>query len=213
MVQCCLDMVGLDRTAAGVDIGVAAGCGRSEMRPRTDGAARKCSTGSWWCRTDCRHSASVTNEAVEPPAALDPGENQHLGDDAGKNGQRRASTRWQNQKKLNGPKNTGKQNWINTETKRIEAEIEKLAEVQENIKARKETLRVVYEEIKKLRMELVQEANRQEQKSCAVSGESGRSAKPRTTGTMLAGASGDATTEEIASWFMEARPNRVGEFW
>ena len=57
--------------------------------------------------------------------------------------------------------------------------------MQEKSRRGRKTLRVVYEEIKKLRMELVQEANRQEQKSCAVSGESGRSANPRTTITML----------------------------
>ena len=58
--------------------------------------------------------------------------------------------------KLNGPKNTAKhieamQTWINRETKRVEAEIEKVAEVQESSRVRKETPRVPHEEIKKLR--------------------------------------------------------------
>ena len=63
------------------------------------------------------------------------------------------------QKKLNGPKNTAKhieaqQNWINRESKRIEAESAKLAEMQENLRVRKETLSVAYEEIKILRADL-----------------------------------------------------------
>ena len=67
------------------------------------------------------------------------------GDYAGRNGQRRAYTRSRrslerelerHRKKLNGPKNTAKhieakQNWINTEAKRIEAEVEMLADMQD----------------------------------------------------------------------------------
>ena len=101
------DMVGLDRVAAGVDVDVAAGWGRLRCVPRTNGSARKCSTGNWWCRMDCRHSASVTNEAAEPPQTSTQEKINIL--ETTLAGQRRASTRWQNQKKLNGLKNTAKQ--------------------------------------------------------------------------------------------------------
>ena len=65
------------------------------------------------------------------------------------------------QMKLKGPKNIAKQteakqHWINTETKRIETMVEKL-EMQENIKIRKEALRVALEENEKLRTDLAQE--------------------------------------------------------
>ena len=66
------------------------------------------------------------------------------------------------QKKLNGPKNTAKQieakqNWINRESKRIETESVKVAEMQESIRVRKGTPRAAYEEIKKLRADLLRE--------------------------------------------------------
>ena len=69
------------------------------------------------------------------------------------------------QKKLNGPKNTAKhteakKNWINRESKSIEAESAKLAEMQENLRVRKETLSVAYEEIKILRADLCARENR-----------------------------------------------------
>ena len=64
--------------------------------------------------------------------------------------------RERHQKKLNGPKNTAKhieakQNWINRESKHIEAESAKLAEMQENLRVPQETSRIAYEEIKILR--------------------------------------------------------------
>ena len=219
-------MVGVDRMAAGVDVDVAWGDPRCV--PKTNASARSAAQGNWWCRTDCRHSASVTNEAAEPPQDLDPGENQHPGEDAGRNGHRRAFLSlaegyWRgelerHQKKLNGPKNTAKhieakQTWINRETKRIESEVEKLAEMQEDIKARKENT------------ERSVRGNRetpsgsgaggridgQEQESCLVSGESVRNlelqdnaCEGKSASKRMAGASRDATTEEIGSWFVEA---------
>ena len=74
------------------------------------------------------------------------------------------------QRKLNGPKNTAKhieakQNWINRESKRIEAESAKLAERQENFRVRKETLSVACEEIKILREELLREGERDRTRS------------------------------------------------
>ena len=66
------------------------------------------------------------------------------------------------QKKLNGPKRTAKhieakQNWINRESKRLEAETARLVELQESLRVRKETLKVAYEEIKILREDLLRE--------------------------------------------------------
>ena len=59
-------------------------------------------------------------------------------------------------KKLNGPKKTAKhieakQNWINRESKRLEAESAK------RLRGRKETLKMAYEEIKILREDLLKE--------------------------------------------------------
>ena len=65
-------------------------------------------------------------------------------------------------RKLSGPKKTAKhieakQNWINRESKRLESESAKLAEWQESVRVRKETLRVAYEGIKILREDLLRE--------------------------------------------------------
>ena len=61
-----------------------------------------------------------------------------------------------------GPKKTAKhieakQNWINRESKRLEAESARLTELQESLRVRKETLKVAYEEIKILREDLLRE--------------------------------------------------------
>ena len=40
---------------------------RSEMRSEDEWFCQTCSIGNWWSRTDCRHCASVTNEAADPP--------------------------------------------------------------------------------------------------------------------------------------------------
>ena len=99
------------------------------------------------------------------PAVVYSGKNCCLGEDAGWHGRRRAYLGWQRvlekeleklQKKLNGPKKTAKhieakQNWINRESKRLEAETARLTQLQESLRARKETLKVAYEEIKILR--------------------------------------------------------------
>ena len=66
------------------------------------------------------------------------------------------------QRKLNGPKKTAKhieakQNWINRESKRLESESAKLAEWQESLRVRKETLRVAFGEIKIRREDLLRE--------------------------------------------------------
>ena len=73
------------------------------------------------------------------------------------------------QKKLNGPKKTAKhieakQNWINRESKRLEAETARLTEPQESLRVRKETLKVAYEETKILREDLLREGRNDGQK-------------------------------------------------
>ena len=82
------------------------------------------------------------------------------------------------QKKPNGPKNTAKhieakQNWFNRESKRIETESAKLAEMQESLRVRKETLRAACEEIKILRQDLLEPLH--------VSGEHRRNSNPLDT--------------------------------
>ena len=37
------------------------------MRSEDEWFCQTCSIWNWWSRTDCRHCASVTNEAAEPP--------------------------------------------------------------------------------------------------------------------------------------------------
>ena len=117
-----------------------------------------------------------------------------------------------------------KQNWINRETKRIEAEVKKLTEMHENIKTQKEKLGVACEEIKKLRTELVHEGESMDkEKSHVLSPESLEGVRNReiqelclrrvTASKRMAGASKDASTDEIASWSAQADRNRVGDLW
>ena len=78
------------------------------------------------------------------------------------------------QKKLNGPKKTAKhieakQNWINRESKRLEAESARLTELQESLRVRKETLKVAYEEIKILREDLLRDREKRWTKTRATS--------------------------------------------
>ena len=127
--------------------------GKSEVRSEVEWFCQKCGTGNWWSRTDCRHCASVTNDAADAPqtsaqekiAVLEK-MLAGMGNDepilAGKRGLEKELEK--HQRKLNGPKNTAKhieakENWINRESKRIESESAKLAEMQENLRVRKET--------------------------------------------------------------------------
>ena len=71
------------------------------------------------------------------------------------------------QMKLKCPKNTAKhieakQNWINRESKRFEAQTVRLTELQKSLRARKETLKVAHEEIKILREDLLREGESME---------------------------------------------------
>ena len=42
-------------------------CGKSEVRSEVEWFCQKCGTENWWSRTDCRHCASVTNDAADAP--------------------------------------------------------------------------------------------------------------------------------------------------
>ena len=145
--------------------------GKSEVRSEDERFCQKCSTGNWWSRTECRHCASVTNETAELPqtsiqkkTAVVERTLACTGNDesflVGRGVPEKELKR--HQKNLIGPKNTAKhveakQNWINRETKRVEAESVKFVEKQESVRVRKETLRVAYEEAKKLRTDLLRE--------------------------------------------------------
>ena len=88
--------------------------------------------------------------------------------------------------KNNGPKKTAKhieakQNRINRESKRLEVETVRLTELQESLRARKETFKVTYEEIKILREDLLREGESMDKKK--VSGGHGGNSETRATGT------------------------------
>ena len=59
-----VDMVDLDRMAAGMDVDVAAGV---ENQRYTRGRMVLPTVQRWWSRTDCRHCASVTNSTADAP--------------------------------------------------------------------------------------------------------------------------------------------------
>ena len=125
------------------------------------------------------------------------------------------------QRKLNGPKKTAKhieakQNWINRESKRLEAESARLTELQESLRVRKETLKVAYEEIKILREDLLREGETMDKnKSHFLSPEDTEEIRRLeqqelafwrgSASKRLAGWTRDGSTEEIAGWMMEAQ--------
>ena len=125
------------------------------------------------------------------------------------------------QKKLNGQKKTAKhieakQNWINRESKRLEAETARLAELQESLRVRKETLKVAYEEIKILREDLLREGETMDKnKSHFMSPEDTEEIRRLeqqepaflrgSASKRLSGWTRDGSAEEIAGWMMEAQ--------
>ena len=140
--------------------------GKSEVRSDVEWFCQKCGTGNWWSRTQCRHCPSVTSDDSDIP--------QSSTQEKLLSWRRRwlvwattsvswlAKEFWRKNSKLNGPKKTAKhieakQNWINRESKRLEAKTVRLTELQESLKARKETVKVAYEEIKILREDLLRE--------------------------------------------------------
>ena len=125
------------------------------------------------------------------------------------------------QKKLNGPKKTAKhieakQNWINRESKRFEAETARLTELQESLRVRKETLKVAYEEIKVLREDLLREGETMDKnKSHFLSPEDTEEIRRLeqqelafwrgSASKRLAWWTRDGSAGEIAGWMMEAQ--------
>ena len=119
----------------------------------------------------------------------------------------------------------GETNWINRETKRIETEVEKLVEMQENVKTRKEALRVAYGEIIKLRTDLAHKSESMDtNKSHVLSSERLEQVRNlelqepylrrAAASKRMAGAMRDATTEVIASWSVEASgTNCESDLW
>ena len=125
------------------------------------------------------------------------------------------------QKKLNGPKKTAKhieakQNWINRESKRLEAETARLTELQESLRVRKETLKVAYEEIKILREDLLTEGETMDKNmSHLLSPEDTEEIRRLEQQELafwrgsalkiLAAWTRDGSSEEIAGWMLEAQ--------
>ena len=125
------------------------------------------------------------------------------------------------QKKLNGPKKMAKhieakQNWINRESKRLEAETARLTEVQESLRVRKETLKVAYEEIKILREDILREGETMDKnKSHFLSPEDTEEIRRLeqqelafwrgSASKRLVGWTRDGSAEEIAGWMVEAQ--------
>ena len=176
-----VDMVDLDRMAAGIDCRRGSWGVKSEVHSEDERFCQKCSTGNWWSRTDCRHCASVTNETADGTEDFncrstsqsrsktldEQGSKTSLCQQAGEFCEKAGSrcTR----RTSDGPKNTAKHieaklNWINRESKRIEAESAKLAEMQENLRVWKETLSVAHEAIMILRADLLREGESMDKK-------------------------------------------------
>ena len=114
------------------------------------------------------------------------------------------------QRKLNGPKKTAKhieakQNWINRESKRLEAETARLTELQESLRVGKEALKVAYEELKILREDLLREGESMDKnKSHFLSLENTKEIR-RLEQQELAFWRGSASKRLAAGWTMEAQ--------
>ena len=151
---------------------------------------------------------------------LDPGENLFSGEDAGMHGQRGAFSRWQRgagegtrATPEEAPKNTAKhieakQNWINRETKRIEVEVEKVAgdagEYQSSEGNSESCLRrnqEIPESVDQNRSHVLSPESLEEVRNLELQELYLRRA---TASKRVAGATREATTEEIVSWSVEA---------
>ena len=208
--------------------------GKSEVRSEVERFCQKCGTGNWWSRADCRHCASVTNDAADAPrtslqekiAVLEKTP-AGMGNDkpilAGKRVLEKVLKKHQRKLKNTAKHIEAKQNWINRESKRIESESAKLAEMEENLRVRKETLRVAHEEIKILREDLLREGESMDKnKSHIMSPENTEETRileqqelafwRGSASKRLAGWTRDGSAEEIAGWVLEAqRLNREEE--
>ena len=225
-------MVGLDRMAVGMDVDVAAGVENPTFVSRTNGSARSAALGTGRVvRT--ADSARVSRTRLRSRRRPRSREKILILENAGLHGQRRAYICWQ---KVDGegaraaPKET---QWPeeHCEAHRGNAELDQHADQARRGRGRegggdtgkhpgvrKETLRVAYEEIKKLRADMVQEGESMDKNRSHVlfpeSLEEVRNLelqavcfRKATASKRMAGASGDATTEEIA-WLWKRTRSR-----
>ena len=131
---------------------------------------QQCSIGNWWSRTGLQTLFECHERGCGAAAYFDPGEHLYPGEDAGMRGQRGASNRWQ---KVAGegaraaPEETQLPEEYG-EAHRGKAEMDQQGDEAHRgrgggghagkyVRVRKDTLRVAFEEIKKLRADLVQE--------------------------------------------------------
>ena len=219
----------MDHMAVGMDVDVAAGVESRKYAPMSSGSARSAALGTGGVvqiADTARVSGATTriyrsrqlrkNAVLEKTLA-------GMGDDepilVGKRVLEKELEKLQ--KKLNGPKKTAKhieakQNWINRESKRLEAESAKLTEWQQSLRARKETLFVAYEEIEILREDLLREGESMDKtKSHFLSPEDTEEIRMLeqqelafwrgSASKRLAGWTRDGSAEEIAGWTIEAQ--------
>ena len=193
-------MVGMDHMAASMDVDVAAGVESRKYAPMSSGSARSAAleTGGVVQIADTVRVSETTmrtsrSRRLRRKITVLEKTLAGMGDDepilAGKKVLEKELEKLQ--KKLNGPKKTAKhieakQNWINRESKRLEAETARLTELQESLRVRKETLKVAYEEIKILREDLLKEGETMDQQEpLSISGRHGGNPETRTTRTSV----------------------------
>ena len=215
-------MFGLDHMAVGMGVDVTAGVESHKYTPRSNGSARRAVLGtgveSYGLQTLCDTADAPLTSIQEEIAVLE---------------KTLATTSlfWlarvlekeleKHQKKLNGPKKTAKhigakRDGVGGKSKRIETESAKLAEMQENLRVRREILRVAYEEIKILREDLSRKGESiDKNKSHNMSQENTEELRileqqelafwRGSASKRLAGWIRDGSTEEFASWRLEAQ--------
>ena len=130
---------------------------------------------------------------------------------------RRMGRRRESQREREREKEKQRLVWATTSlSKRLEAETVRLTELQESLRARKEILKVAYEEIKILREDLLREGESMDKhKSHFLSPEDTEEIRileqqelaswRGSASKRLAGWTRDGSSEEIAGWMMEAQ--------
>ena len=163
-----LVMVGLDHMAVGMDVDVAVRVESQKYAPISNGSARSAvlETGGVVRIADTvrvsRTSMRIPPRPRHRRKLLSWRGRQLIWTTRSQYWLAREFWRKKLQRKLSGPKKTAKHieakhNWINRESKRLESESAKLAEWQEGLRVRKETLRGTCKEIKILREDLLRE--------------------------------------------------------
>ena len=104
---------------------------------------------------------------------------------------------------------------LDQQSKRLEAEIARLAELQESLRVRKETLKVAYEEINILKEDLLREGETMDKNKSHLSPEDTQEIRRLeqqelafwrgSASKRLVGWTRDGSAEEIAGWTMEAQ--------